>query len=127
MALWQGLILVSPQSSSAVQLPAPPTGQHSPLPQQIVPGMQETMKNVQNPSLHAAPVQASASPSWQSASWVQVICAALVCAAHEAGGDQAQRAPTVSRGSPAPCHAIERVSVHDDSPSRSPIVAVSNA
>jgi hypothetical protein len=81
MALQQGSLLVCTQSVSAVQLPVAPTGQHSPLPQQIVPGMQETMKNVQNPSWQVAPVQASASPSRQSASWVQVICAKLVCAA----------------------------------------------
>jgi hypothetical protein len=50
MALQQGSLLVCTQSASAVQPPLPPTGQHSPLPQQIVPGMQETMKKVQNPS-----------------------------------------------------------------------------
>jgi hypothetical protein len=43
--------------------------------------MQETIKKVQNPSWQMPPVQESASPSWQSASWVQVDCAALDCAA----------------------------------------------
>jgi hypothetical protein len=45
----------------------------------------------------------------------------------DASSDQAQRSPAVSRGCPEPCHAIEHVSIHADSPSRSPIVAVSNA
>ena len=81
VALWQGSLLVCPQSASEVQPADPPTGQHSPLPQHMVPGMQLTMKKVQNPSTHAAPVQGSASPSRQSASWVQVICSTLVCAA----------------------------------------------
>src|SRR5215213_3528057 len=79
--LQQGSPLVCTQSASAVQPPVPPAVQHSPLPQQVVPAMQATMKNVQNPSWQIPPVQGSASPSWQSASWVQVICATLVCAA----------------------------------------------
>ena len=45
----------------------------------------------------------------------------------DASSDQAQRPPTVSRGCPEPCHAIEHVSIHADFPSRSLIVAVSNA
>src|SRR5918993_6083050 len=77
----QGSSLVCSQSASAAQPPVPPAVQHSPLPQQVVPAIQETMKNVQNPSWQSPPVQGSASPSWQSASWVQVICATLVCPA----------------------------------------------
>jgi hypothetical protein len=74
VALQQGSALVCSQSASAVQPPAPPAAQHSPLPQQVVPMMQETMKKVQNPSWQIPPVQGSASPSWQSASWVHGIC-----------------------------------------------------
>jgi hypothetical protein len=74
VALQQGSALVCSQSASPVQPPTPPAAQHSPLPQQVVPVMQETMKKVQNPSWQSPPVQGSASPSWQSASWVQGIC-----------------------------------------------------
>jgi hypothetical protein len=49
-------------------MPPSSTGQQEPLPQQAWPEMQSTMKYVQNPSSHVAPVQASASPSKQSAS-----------------------------------------------------------
>jgi len=45
----------------------------------------------------------------------------------DASSDQAQRPPTVSRRCPEPRQAIEHVSIHTDFPSRSPIVAVSNA
>jgi len=76
-----GSSLAGEQSASARQPLGSPAGQHSPLPQQVVPGMQLTMKKVQKPSTHAAPVHGSASPSLQSASWAHVICSAVVCAA----------------------------------------------
>jgi hypothetical protein len=41
--------------------------------------------------------------------------------------DQAQCPPAIRRGCPEPCHAIEHVSIHGNSPQRSPIVAVSDA
>jgi hypothetical protein len=75
-----GSPLVGEQSVSARHPPGSPAGQHSPLPQQMVPGMQLTMKKVHDPSTQAAPVQESESPSAQSASCMQVVCAVLVCA-----------------------------------------------
>ena len=69
------------QSVSNWQLPPSSTGQQEPLPQQAWPEMQSTMKYVQNPSSHVAPVQASASPSTHSASCEHVAGPGISCAA----------------------------------------------